>query len=193
MARAGASESALTACGQHRPVPVFRCVMHFYLDYETNSCYLRAILACCEVVVYSGVRKRSGEWRPHDATVERREAPPPYVTGGRAPTPRRAAGHRVSKTRSRVLTHDGPPGRSRKAPRRLPALHFPRLRGRRKKGKGDARRPKFKVAGRRKRWLPAFAKASAGELIGPSKPLYRRSPPSDEGGWRRRRLFEKRI
>ena len=43
----------------------------------------------------------------------------------------------------------GSPGVRSQAPRRLPALHFPCVQGRRKKGKGDARRPKIKVPGRR--------------------------------------------
>src|SRR5712691_6514734 len=61
--------------------------------------------------------------------VERREAPHPYVIGVRAPS-------------------QGSPG-CLASTRRLPALHIPCLQGRRKKGKGDARRPKSRVPGRR--------------------------------------------
>ena len=80
------------------------------------------------------------------AAVERREAPPPYVTGGRAPSQRRAA-DRVMVRRVRPLTHPAPPG----APFPSPARET-------EKGKGPARRPKFKVPGRRKRWLGLFEK-----------------------------------
>ena len=41
----------------------------------------------------------------------------------------------------------GPQG-ARRGARRLPALHIPRPRGRGKRGKGDARRPKTRVPGR---------------------------------------------
>ena len=60
--------------------------------------------------------------------VERREAPPPYVTGGRAP--RKARGG-----------PDGPSGPTSLGPA-PPGAPFPRLRGRRKKGKGGPGSPK---------------------------------------------------
>jgi len=62
--------------------------------------------------------------------MERREAPHPYVIGVHAPSPRRVA--------------DSPsPQGARRGARHLPALHIPRPRGRRKKGKGAPWRPKI--------------------------------------------------
>ena len=63
------------------------------------------------------------------ATVERREAPPPYVIGGARAVATARGGPR-----------HGPQG-ARRGTRRLPALHVPRVRGSRKKGKGRARAP----------------------------------------------------
>ena len=74
-------------------------------------------------------RRRRGEnVAPAEASqVERREAPHPYVIGVRAPS------QGARRTLARFAR-----GASQ-APRRLPALHFPCVQGRRKKGKG--RRP----------------------------------------------------
>src|SRR5258708_39784722 len=81
-------------------------------------------------------RRCRGERGPAAASlVERREAPHPYVTGVRAPSQRRAA-DRVMVRQGCLASTPAPPG----AP-------FPSLRGRRKKGKGDARRPKTKCLG----------------------------------------------
>ena len=60
--------------------------------------------------------------------VERREAPPPYVTGGRAPPLRRAPDPMVR----RALRYWA---------RRLPALHSLVFEGHGKKGEGRARQP----------------------------------------------------
>ena len=70
--------------------------------------------------------------------VERREAPHPYVTGVRAPD--RNGARRTLARFARGASQ---------APRRLPALHFPCVQGKRKKGKERARRPKIKVPGQR--------------------------------------------
>src|SRR2546426_11422284 len=85
-------------------------------------------------------RRRRGEnVAPAEAPqVERREAPHPYVTGVRAPD--RNGARRTLARFARGASQ---------APRRLPALHFPCVQGRRKMGKGDARRPKIEVPGRR--------------------------------------------
>ena len=73
----------------------------------------------------SGADRRGKNVVPASSVaVERREAPHPCVIGVRAPSPRRAAG--------RVMVRQGAPLRTR----RLPALHFPRLRGNGKMGKG---------------------------------------------------------
>ena len=69
--------------------------------------------------------------------VERREAPPPYVTGGRAPSQRRAAG-RVMVRQGALAKRPAPPG----AP-------FPSSAREKEKREGAARRPKFKVSGPR--------------------------------------------
>ena len=73
--------------------------------------------------------------------VERREAPPPYVTGVRAPSQRRAAG-RVMVRQGALAKRPAPPG----AP-------FPSSAREKEKREGATRRPKFKVSGQRKRWL----------------------------------------
>ena len=78
---------------------------------------------------------------PRASMVERREAPPPYVTGGRAPSQRRAAG-RVMVRQGALAKRPAPPG----APFPSPARET-------EKGKGHARRPKIQVPGQRKRWL----------------------------------------
>ena len=108
-------------------------------------------------------RESEGDHGPVRASlVERREAPHPYVTGVRAPDRNGARRTLARFARVRIATHPAPPG----AP-------FP-LRAREKeKGKGDARRPKIKVPGRRS-VLPASAKASAGQVLGPSKPFFGR-------------------
>jgi hypothetical protein len=62
------------------------------------------------------------------SVVERREAPPPYVTGGRAPPYEARAGP------------DGPAGPTSLGPA-PPGAPFPRFEGDGKKGKGRARQP----------------------------------------------------
>ena len=66
---------------------------------------------------------------PAVSLVERREAPPPYVTGGRVPPTGRAAAGVIGRRALRYWA------------RRLPALHSP-FEGRRKKGKGEPGSPK---------------------------------------------------
>src|SRR5712691_2083603 len=103
--------------------------------------------------------------------VERREAPHPYVIGVRAPSVTARGGPSQS-----------PPGCGSQRTRRLPALHFPCLQGKRKKGKGRRPAPENRSARAAERCLPTFAKASAGRAH------VRRSPPS---GRRRIGLFDK--
>ena len=74
--------------------------------------------------------------------LERREAPHPYVTGVRAPD--RNGARRTLARFARGASQ---------APRRLPALHFPCVQGRRKYGKGRRPAPEKQSTGRRKRWL----------------------------------------
>jgi len=71
------------------------------------------------------------------STVERREAPHPYVIGVRVP--RQARGG----------PRHGPQGTYVTGARRLPALHVPRSEGDGKRGKGEPGSPKSEVAGRR--------------------------------------------
>jgi len=73
--------------------------------------------------------------------VERREAPHPYVIGVRAPSQRRAADRATVR---RALAEA--PGASRRSISLA-------CKGKEKRGKGDARRPKIECLGRRKRWL----------------------------------------
>ena len=75
------------------------------------------------------------------ATVERREAPHPYVTGVRAPSQRRAAG-RVMVRQGALAKRPAPPG----AP-------FPSPAREKEKGKGRRPAPENSSVRAAKRWL----------------------------------------
>src|SRR5712692_9720733 len=90
--------------------------------------------------------KRSAETAP---SVRGERGPGRSAAGG-APggaAPLRHWGARVAAA-ARGGPSQGSPG-CLASTRRLPALHFPCVQGRRKMGKGDARRPRIEVRGRR--------------------------------------------
>ena len=93
--------------------------------------------------------------------VERREAPHPYVTGVRAPSPRRAA--------DRVMVRQGAFADAPGASRRSISLA---CEGEGKRGKGCARRPKFKCPGGVSVGCPPSLKLR--RVISPSKPVFGR-------------------
>ena len=114
-----------------------------------------------EVGVGSGVPRRRLVTAGSVTTVERREAPPPYVTGGRAPSQRRAAG-RVMVRQGALAKRPAPPG----AP-------FPSSAREKEKGKGRRPAPENSSARAAKRWLFDIVRR---EHIG------RTNPTAKEGG-----------
>src|SRR5207244_504579 len=106
-----------------RSIPLHRLLTSFLIEHIMNDASPLALSVRSE----AERRRRRGEnVAPVDTPqVERREAPHPYVIGVRAPD--RNGARRTLARFARGASQ---------APRRLPALHFPRPRGKRKKGKG---------------------------------------------------------
>ena len=82
-------------------------------------------------------------------TVERREAPHPYVTGVQRALARRAADRVMVRQADRVIVRRVPLAQGA---RRLPALHVPRQRET-EKGNGPARQPEKRSRRAAQRWL----------------------------------------